>query len=55
MSNLYKAFYEYFEITIVETPGLLEIVFRMRYQKLCIDMSVFQNMKFHFILAGRRR
>ena len=40
MNDLYKAFHEYFEIVIADTPSLLEIVFRMRYQKLCIDMNV---------------
>ncbi len=40
MNDLYKAFHEYFEIVIADTPGLLEVVFRMRYQKLCIDMNV---------------
>lgn len=40
MSDLYEAFHEYFEIVIADTPSLLETVFRMRYQKLCIDMNV---------------
>ncbi len=40
MNDLYKTFHEYFEIVIADTPSLLEIVFRMRYQKLCIDMNV---------------
>lgn len=40
MSDLYKAFHEYFEIVIADTPCLKEKVFRMRYQKLCIDMNV---------------
>lgn len=40
MNDLYKAFHKYFEVVIADTPSLLEVVFRMRYQKLCIDMSV---------------
>lgn len=40
MGDLYKAFHNYFEIVIADTPGLLEEVFRMRYQLLCIDMAV---------------
>lgn len=40
MDDLYEAFHQYFEIVIADTPSLLEIVFRMRYQKLCIDMNV---------------
>ncbi len=40
MSDLYKAFHEYFEIVIADTPCLKEKVFRMRYQKLCVDMKV---------------
>lgn len=40
MSDLYKAFHHYFEIVIADTPSLKEKVFRMRYQKLCIDMNV---------------
>ena len=40
MSDLYKAFHEYFEIVMADTPCLKEKVFRMRYQKLCVDMNV---------------
>ncbi len=40
MNDLYRAFHEHFEIIIADTPSLLEAVFRMRYQKLCIDMNV---------------
>ena len=40
MSDLYKAFHEYFEIVIADTSSLKETVFRMRYQKLCIEMNV---------------
>lgn len=37
MSNLYEAFQEYFEVIIVDTPELLEEVYRIRYQVLCIE------------------
>ena len=40
MSDLYKAFHEHFEIVIADTASLKETVFRMRYQKLCIEMNV---------------
>ena len=37
MSELYKAFHEYFEIVMADTPELLEEVYRIRYQVLCIE------------------
>ena len=37
MSDLYKAFHEYFEIVMADTPELLEEVYRIRYQVLCIE------------------
>ncbi len=40
MNSLYKAFHQYFEVVIADTPELLEKVFRIRYQMLCIDMNV---------------
>ncbi len=40
MNNLYKVFHQYFEIVMADTPELLEKVFRIRYQLLCVDMGV---------------
>ena len=37
MSDLYEAFHEYFEIVIADTPKLLEEVYRIRYQVLCVE------------------
>jgi len=40
MNNLYKVFHQCFEIVMADTPELLEKVFRIRYQLICVDMSV---------------
>ena len=40
MNNLYKVFHQYFEIVIADTPELLEKVFCIRYQLICVDMGV---------------
>lgn len=37
MSDLYKAFHEYFEIVMADTPELQEEVYRIRYQVLCVE------------------
>lgn len=37
MSKLYESFLEHYEIVIADTTELLENVFRMRYQVLCIE------------------
>jgi len=40
MNNLYEAFHKYFEIVIADTPELLEEVFRIRFQVLCIEQRL---------------
>jgi len=40
MSGLYKVFHQCFEIVMADTPELLEKVFRIRYQLICVDMGV---------------
>lgn len=40
MSKLYESFTEHFEIVIADTPELLENVFRIRYQILCVEKRI---------------
>lgn len=37
MSKLYESFKDHFEIVVADTPELLEKVFRIRYQVLCVE------------------
>jgi len=37
MNNLYEAFRKCFEVVIADTPELLEIAYRIRYQVLCVE------------------
>lgn len=37
MSKLYESFQEHFEIVVADTPELLDKVFRIRYQVLCVE------------------
>lgn len=43
MSDLYKSFHQFFEIVIADTAELLENVYKIRYQVLCIQ-NTFPNM-----------
>jgi N-acyl amino acid synthase of PEP-CTERM/exosortase system len=43
MNDLYKSFHEFFEIVIADTSELLEIVYSIRYQVLCVQ-NTFPNM-----------
>ncbi len=40
MSALYDSFKKYFEIVIADTPELLEYVYRIRYQVLCVEKRI---------------
>ncbi|MDP1558800.1 MAG: PEP-CTERM/exosortase system-associated acyltransferase [Nitrosomonas sp.] len=40
MNSLYEKYHEFFEIVIADTPELLQEVFRIRYQLICVDMRV---------------
>ncbi|SFE61011.1 PEP-CTERM/exosortase system-associated acyltransferase [Nitrosomonas sp. Nm166] len=40
MSVLYESFQKYFEIVIADTPELLENVYRIRYQVLCVEQRI---------------
>ncbi len=40
MNDMYKNFQKYFEIIIADTPELLENVYRIRYQVLCIEQRL---------------
>ncbi len=40
MSELYKSFNKYFEIEIADTPQLLEQVYKIRYQVLCVEQRI---------------
>jgi len=40
MNNLHEAFHKYFEIVIADTPELLEEVFRIRFQVLCVEQRL---------------
>ncbi len=40
MSDLYDAFHKYFEIVIADTPELLQEVFRIRFQVLCVEQRL---------------
>lgn len=35
MNDSYKGFQSFFEIVIADTPELLDVVYRIRYQVLC--------------------
>jgi len=39
MNDSYKGFQSFFEIVIADTPELLEAVYRIRYQVLCVQNS----------------
>ena len=43
MSDLYQSFQQYFEIVIADTDELLENVYKIRYQVLCVQ-NTFPNM-----------
>jgi N-acyl amino acid synthase of PEP-CTERM/exosortase system len=40
MSDLYNNFQKYFEIVLADTPELLENVYRIRYQVLCVEQRL---------------
>ncbi len=40
MNDLYTTFHERFEIIIADTPELLEEVYRVRYQVLCVEQRI---------------
>ena len=39
MNDSYQGFQSFFEIVIADTPELLEAVYRIRYQVLCVQNS----------------
>lgn len=41
MNDMYNNFQKYFEIVIADTPELLEHVYRIRYQVLCVEKRIF--------------
>lgn len=40
MNNLYEAFHKYFKVVVADTPELLEEVFRIRFQVLCVEQRL---------------
>ncbi len=40
MNELYNSFNKYFEIVIADTPQLLEQVYKIRYQVLCVEQRI---------------
>jgi N-acyl amino acid synthase of PEP-CTERM/exosortase system len=40
MNDLHNAFHKYFEIVIADTPELLQEVFRIRFQVLCVEQRL---------------
>ena len=43
MSDAYESFQKYFEIVMADTPELIEAVYRIRYQVLCVQ-NTFPDM-----------